>query len=494
MSSQASGDEYCSCLLLQLTGLMDRLSPTCKQGWIWTGPGLCRPLKKHHHRNRKVFGVPLLQSVQASGTPLPPCILRAMQHLKTQCLNQVGLFRKPGVRSRIQSLREMVEADPEGISFESQSAFDVADMVKQYFRDLPEPVFTEKLNESFLHIYQYFPKDQQFAAVRAAIFLLPDENREALHSLLLFLREVAASRDENQMSPTNIAVCLAPSLFHLSMPRTARHGRTWKHSLVKPDQRDLSESLAATQGLAHMLMEAPRLFQLPGSSLQVETSSEQNQEQNQEQDEGEACARLRKSAHGLISETKEKTKGWTSCPSVHQHVDLAYKKVEDGQALRLWRGSVEVDAPQQVALQRVQREHEAWSGEEPLLDTRVLQTLDTDAEVYAYTLQGAGSRPPLQHVLLRTWQSEPSAGPLYVASTSVEHPDAPQQGPRAQVHTCLYLVEPLGVKRSRVTHFCRTDTRGRSSEWHNKVCGNQLAACLQRLRDSFRAKARDGHL
>lgn len=48
----------------------------------------------------------------------------------------------------------MVEADPDGVSFENQSAFDVADMVKQYFRDLPEPIFSSKLCESFLHIYQ----------------------------------------------------------------------------------------------------------------------------------------------------------------------------------------------------------------------------------------------------------------------------------------------------------------------------------------------------
>jgi inhibitor of KinA sporulation pathway (predicted exonuclease) len=48
----------------------------------------------------------------------------------------------------------MVEADPEAMSYEGQSAFDVADMVKQYFRDLPEPVFSSKLCKSFLHIYQ----------------------------------------------------------------------------------------------------------------------------------------------------------------------------------------------------------------------------------------------------------------------------------------------------------------------------------------------------
>lgn len=47
-----------------------------------------------------------------------------------------------------------MESDPDGVSFEGQSAFDVADMVKQFFRDLPEPIFTSKLCESFLHIYQ----------------------------------------------------------------------------------------------------------------------------------------------------------------------------------------------------------------------------------------------------------------------------------------------------------------------------------------------------
>lgn len=63
---------------------------------------------------------------------------------------------------------------------------------------------------------QDFPKDQQLVAAQAAILLLPDENRMALRVLLLFLRDVVACVDQNQMTPTNIAVCLAPSLFHLN--------------------------------------------------------------------------------------------------------------------------------------------------------------------------------------------------------------------------------------------------------------------------------------
>ena len=69
-------------------------------------------------------------------------------------LFQVGLFRKSGVKSRIHALRQMNESFPENVSYEDQSAYDVADMVKQFFRDLPEPLFTNKLSETFLHIYQ----------------------------------------------------------------------------------------------------------------------------------------------------------------------------------------------------------------------------------------------------------------------------------------------------------------------------------------------------
>lgn len=67
---------------------------------------------------------------------------------------QVGLFRKSGVKSRIQALRQMNESSPENVNYEDQSAYDVADMVKQFFRDLPEPLLTSKLGETFLHIYQ----------------------------------------------------------------------------------------------------------------------------------------------------------------------------------------------------------------------------------------------------------------------------------------------------------------------------------------------------
>lgn len=56
----------------------------------------CRTVPKQLSKNkamevkgRRVFGVPLLVSVQQTGEPLPPGILRALVYLRTECLDQV---------------------------------------------------------------------------------------------------------------------------------------------------------------------------------------------------------------------------------------------------------------------------------------------------------------------------------------------------------------------------------------------------------------------
>ncbi|XP_035522181.1 rho GTPase-activating protein 7 isoform X2 [Morone saxatilis] len=491
--------------LLKLTALMDKYSPSSKQGWNWTVPKLLRKTKETEMKGRRVFGVPLLLSVQQTGEPLPPSILRALVYLRTECLDQVGLFRKSGVKSRIQYLRELVESDPDGVPYDSQSAFDVADMVKQYFRDLPEPIFTSKLCESFLHIYQYFPKDQQLVAAQAAILLLPDENREALRTLLFFLQDVVACVDENQMTPTNIAVCLAPSLFHLNtLKRDTNAARSShrKYSLGRPDQRDLSENLAATQGLANMITEAQRLFQLPefwpGQCLSAagppeDSVSEEGggpvspSQSGGEEEQEERRIKLQLSTQQLLKEAREKSRGWEGHPAP-EHVELMFKKMDDGCPLWMWRGSVEVEEPQKELLHRLLREQKLWEGS--LRHAAIIQTLSKDTEVYRYLLQGQGqglgSRPPQEHLLLRTWQADPSLGPLYLSSVSTEHPEVLLEGVRAQVHSCLYLLEPTGARKTRLTHLCRTDTRGRSQEWHSKVSGHLLAAGLLAIRDSFR--------
>ncbi|XP_010343301.2 stAR-related lipid transfer protein 13 isoform X5 [Saimiri boliviensis] len=442
--------------LLRLTAIMEKHSMSNKHGWTWSVPKFMKRMKVPDYKDKAVFGVPLIVHVQRTGQPLPQSIQQALRYLRSNCLDQVGLFRKSGVKSRIHALRQINENFPENVSYEDQSAYDVADMVKQFFRDLPEPLFTNKLSETFLHIYQYVPKEQRLQAVQATILLLADENREVLQTLLCFLNDVVNLVEENQMTPMNLAVCLAPSLFHLNLLKKESSPRVIqkKYATGKPDQKDLNENLAAAQGLAHMIMECDRLFE------------------------------------GLQKEAKEKFKGWVTCSST-DNTDLAFKKVGDGNPLKLWKASVEVEAPPSVVLNRVLRERHLW--DEDFVQWKVVESLDRQTEIYQYVLNSMAPHPSRDFVVLRTWKTDLPKGTCTLVSLSVEHEEAHLLGGvRAVVMDSQYLIEPCGSGKSRLTHICRIDLKGHSPEWYSKGFGHLCAAEVARIRNSFRPLIAEG--
>ncbi|KAM5289021.1 stAR-related lipid transfer protein 13 isoform 2-T2 [Ctenodactylus gundi] len=507
--------------LLRLTAIMEKYSLSNKHGWTclslhWAPgalhdlvsvnsrsvPKFMKRMKVPDYKDKTVFGVPLIVHVQRTGQPLPQSIQQALRYLRSNCLDQVGLFRKSGVKSRIHALRQMNESFPENVNYEDQSAYDVADMVKQFFRDLPEPLFTSKLSETFLHIYQFVPKEQRLQAVQAAILLLADENREVLQTLLCFLNDVVNLVEENQMTPMNLAVCLAPSLFHLNLLKKESSPRVIqkKYATGKPDQKDLNENLAAAQGLAHMIMECDKLFEVPhelvaqsrNSYVEAEIHVPTLEDLGAQLEENGATFHtyLEHLVQGLQKEAKEKFKGWVTCSSP-DNTDLAFKKVGDGNPLKLWKAAVEVEAPPTVVLNRVLRERHLW--DEDFVQWKVVETLDRQTEVYQYVLNSMAPHPSRDFVVLRTWKTDLPKGMCTLVSLSVEHEEAQLMGSvRAVVMDSQYLIEPCGSGRSRLTHICRTDLRGHSPEWYSKGFGHLCAAEVARIRNSFQPLIAEG--
>ncbi|CAK6442928.1 unnamed protein product [Pipistrellus nathusii] len=488
--------------LLRLTAIMEKHSMSNKHGWTWSVPKFMKRMKVPDYKGKTVFGVPLIVHVQRTGQPLPQSIQQALRYLRSNCLDQVGLFRKSGVKSRIQALRQMNENFPENVSYEDQSAYDVADMVKQFFRDLPEPLFTNKLSETFLHIYQYVPEEQRLQAVQAAILLLADESRDVLQTLLCFLKDVANLVEENQMTPKNLAVCLAPSLFHLNLLKKESSPRVIqkKYATGKPDQKELSENLAASQGLAHMIMECDRIFEVPhemlaqfhNSYVEAEIHIPTLEDLGTQVEESGATFHtyLDQLIQGLQKEAKEKFKGWVTCSST-DNTDLAFKKVGDGNPLKLWKASVEVEAPPSVVLNRVLRERHLW--DEDFVQWKVVETLDKQTEIYQYVLNSMAPHPSRDFVVLRTWKTDLPKGMCTLVSLSVEHEEAQLMGGvRAVVMDSQYLIEPCGSGKSRLTHICRIDLKGHSPEWYNKGFGHLCAVEVARIRNSFQPLIAEG--
>ncbi|XP_054979327.1 stAR-related lipid transfer protein 8 isoform X2 [Sorex araneus] len=456
--------------LLRLTAFMEKYTVPHKQGWVWSVPKFMKRHKIPDYRGRYVFGVPPLIHVQRTGQPLPQSIQQAMHYLRSQCLDQVGIFRKSGVKSRIQNLRQMNETSPDHVCYEGQSAYDVADLLKQYFRDLPEPIFTSKLTTTFLNIYQFLPKDQWLAAVQAATLLLPDENREVLQTLLYFLSDIA-SAETNQMTAGNLAVCLAPSIFHLNFSKKDNSSARIKNkrSLVgRPDPSDMSENMAATQGLSHMISDCKKLFQVPQDMVLQLCGSYSAAELRPP---GPALAELRQaraagislslymeeSIQELLHDAAECFKGWISIPGP-QNTDLACRMAPDGHPLRVWKASTEVAAPPAEVLHRVLRERALW--DEDLLRAQVLEALMPGVELYHYVTDSMAPHPCRDFVVLRMWRSDlPRGGCLLVSQSLDPDQPVPESGVRALMLISQYLMEPCGLGHSRLTHICRADLR-----------------------------------
>ncbi|XP_043913035.1 stAR-related lipid transfer protein 8 isoform X2 [Protopterus annectens] len=488
--------------LLRLTATMEKYSGHSKHGWAWNVPKFMKRSKTPDYRDKNVFGVPPIINVQRTGQPLPQSIQQAMRFLRSQCMGQVGIFRKSGVKSRIQVLRQLNEASPDGVNYEGQNAYDVADLLKQYFRDLPEPIFTSKLTDTFLQIYLYVPKGQHLQAVQAAFLLLPDENREVLQTLLYFLSDIA-SGEQNQMTAGNLAVCLAPSIFHLNVPKkesaSPRVSRR-RGSIMKASQKDLNENLAATEGLSHMITECKKLFQIPhdimlqtrNSYIAADTHPLPLDEfgRNTENEGQDFRVYLDDCIQNLMKEAADKWKGWQNVPGP-AHTELFYKKVSDSQPVRQWRVCTEIETQPSLVLHRLLRERHMW--DEDLLWGKVLEAVDKNIEIYHYVVDSMAPLPRRDFVVLRKWRTDLPKGSCALVSTSVDYEKVQLEGEvRAVLLKSQYLIEPLSVGRSRLTYICRADLRGRSPDWYNKVFGHLCAVEVARLRDSFRVPQQHG--
>lgn len=468
--------------LLHLTALMERFSPPYRSGWGWAVPKFIKRMRAPDYKDKTVFGVPLSVSLQRTGHALPPSIQGAMEFLRKSAPEATGLFRKSGVRSRIQKLRSMHESATGPISYEQHQAYDVADLLKQYFRELPDGLLTSKLSDTFLCIFQHIPEELRLDALQAAVLLIPDENREVLETLLVFLDDVCRHAQENQMTVANIAVCIAPSLFQLAVPRSASASPRRRATTVGiPDQRELNENRAAHECLARMIIDHKKLFQI---SLETLQQCRLEQYEPMTLDElGSLKSYLEGCLHALITEAREKSKGWANVQ--HADVDLAFKKPGDGLPLRLWRCVVEVEAPPVELLTRILRERHIWDN--TLIKWRHIARLDKQSEVIQYICGSMRPHAPRDFCVLRAWRTELARGSCALVELSVNHPDATVllRGVRAVVLASRYLIEPCGAGKSRVTHISRVDFRGRTPDWYNKVYGHLCALLLVRLRDSF---------
>lgn len=207
-----------SLALIELTALFDRL-------------GITYARRKNTRRRAKeslLYGVPLttlleqdnMRHMQADHK-VPLVIREILDHLRRYGLQEEGILRVSGSALKIDALRSELESCYSGCRSPEQltavlghyGVHEVAGLLKQLLRSLPEPLLTNKYAEAFLQVQVIPTLLDQIKALNLLVLLLPEANRTTLLALVNFLADVTERDGRNRMSVQNVAMIMAPNLF-----------------------------------------------------------------------------------------------------------------------------------------------------------------------------------------------------------------------------------------------------------------------------------------
>ncbi|XP_027020805.1 rho GTPase-activating protein 36 isoform X1 [Tachysurus fulvidraco] len=154
---------------------------------------------------------------------VPRVMERCCQHIHTYGLQTVGIFRVGSSKKRVRQLREGFDSGTDVALDDEHSVHDVAALLKEFLRDMPDPLLPRELYCAFLHANNLWGADQ-LMYLQQLLYLLPPCNCDTLLRLLSLLHTVqdhahdSVSPDQqeipgNKMTAGNLAVIFGPNLL-----------------------------------------------------------------------------------------------------------------------------------------------------------------------------------------------------------------------------------------------------------------------------------------
>nr|XP_061803080.1 rho GTPase-activating protein 6-like isoform X1 [Nerophis lumbriciformis] len=216
------------------------------------------PSKKEKHRDKRLSLNPIYRQV-------PRVVDSCCHHIEKYGLQTVGIFRVGSSKKRVRQLREEFDRGVDVHLDEEHSVHDVAALLKEFLRDMPDPLLTKELYTAFINTTLLDPEEQQ-SVMQLLVYLLPASNSDTLQRLLEFLSTVADHAHDrqnkdgqeitgNKMTSLNLATIFGPNLLH-------KLKSSDKEFSVQSSAR-AEESTAVIAALQKMIAGYQTLFMVP---------------------------------------------------------------------------------------------------------------------------------------------------------------------------------------------------------------------------------------
>ncbi|RAK76699.1 putative Rho GTPase activator (Rgd1) [Aspergillus fijiensis CBS 313.89] len=170
---------------------------------------------------KPVFGVSLEDLYTRDGTAVPMIVYQCFQAIELFGLDMEGIYRLSGSATHISQMKALFDNDSSQVDFTNPENFyhdvnSVAGLLKQFFRDLPDPLFTSHYYTDFIHAARLDDDIARRDSLHALVNNLPDAHYATLRALILHLNKVQEHYTQNRMNAGNIAICFGPTLMGAS--------------------------------------------------------------------------------------------------------------------------------------------------------------------------------------------------------------------------------------------------------------------------------------
>ncbi|KAF8273215.1 hypothetical protein EI94DRAFT_1716604 [Lactarius quietus] len=184
---------------------------------------------KKNIKKKGLFGVPLELLVEREGADtlhgasratlrVPSFIDDVISAMRQMDMSVEGIFRKTGNIRRRKELIVALDRDSSSVDWSTEHPVQIAALLKQFFRDLPDPLLTFKLHRLLLASAGVQNDDDRKRLLHMLTLTLPKSHRDTLEVLLVFLKWVASfahSLDDtgSKMDLPNLATVIGPSIL-----------------------------------------------------------------------------------------------------------------------------------------------------------------------------------------------------------------------------------------------------------------------------------------
>ncbi|KAA0194998.1 hypothetical protein HAZT_HAZT003596 [Hyalella azteca] len=176
-----------------------------------------------------LFGHSLGKLFAANGSALPKPIMDMLMQLFQKGPFTVGIFRKSANARLVRELREKLDSGcPSDLSSTNITA--VAAILKEFLRSLPDSLLCSQFYDEWLEIPSLSSVRDQISHTLLLCSRLPRANLLLLQHFLCILHHIARRSSQNMMPPSNLAVCVGPSLLWPSSPIVAFNPETSKQA------------------------------------------------------------------------------------------------------------------------------------------------------------------------------------------------------------------------------------------------------------------------